>query len=137
MFKKFYQFFQNLGKRALAWLQRSYALLQKAFAHPMVQKAMMFVVVFLLSTTFCLAQGSTTAGVTGISDAASTFESYIEPIRHLLYIIAAVISLVGAFSVFTKLQNGDQDVKKTIMMTVGGCVAMIVMAEALPAFFLS
>lgn len=33
------------------------------------------------------------------------------------------------------MQNGDQDVKKTIMMTMGGCIAFVALAEALPAFF--
>ena len=56
-------------------------------------------------------------------------------VQTLLYSIAAVIALLGGFSIFTKLQNGDQDVKKTIMQVVGGCVAFIAMAEALPAFF--
>ena len=49
--------------------------------------------------------------------------------------IAAVIVLVGAFNVYFKMQNGDQDVKKTIMLTIGGCVAFIAMSEALPLFF--
>ena len=49
--------------------------------------------------------------------------------------ITAVIVLVGAFNVYFKMQNGDQDVKKTIMMTIGGCVAFIAMSEALPLFF--
>jgi len=52
-----------------------------------------------------------------------------------MYAIAAVIALVGAFNVYFKMQNGDQDVKKTIMMTIGGCVAMVAMATALPMFF--
>ena len=32
-------------------------------------------------------------------------------------------------------QNGDQDVKKTIMLTIGGCVSFIALSEALPLFF--
>ena len=32
-------------------------------------------------------------------------------------------------------QNGDQDVKKTIMLTLGGCVSFIALSEALPLFF--
>ena len=32
-------------------------------------------------------------------------------------------------------QNGDQDVKKTIMLTIGGCIAFIALSEALPLFF--
>lgn len=44
--------------------------------------------------------------------------------------IAAVIALVGAFNVYFKMSNGDQDVKKTTMLTIGGCVAFIAMSEA-------
>ena len=57
------------------------------------------------------------------------------PVSNLMKAIAAVIVLVGAFNVYFKMQNGDQDVKKTIMMTIGGCVAFIAMSEALPLFF--
>ena len=54
---------------------------------------------------------------------------------HLMKAIAAVIALVGAFSIYFKMQNGDQDVKKAIMLTIGGCVAFLAMSEALPLFF--
>ena len=35
----------------------------------------------------------------------------------------------------SSLQNGDQDVKKAIMLTIGGCVAFLAMSQALPLFF--
>lgn len=75
------------------------------------------------------------SGTVGITTATGEFRSYLGPIKTLLYVIAAIVSLVGAFSIYFKMQNGDQDVKKTIMMTVGGCVAMVAMATALPAIF--
>lgn len=78
------------------------------------------------------AQGS---GGKGFASATTEIQSYATPVKNLMYAIAAVIALVGAFNVYFKMQNGDQDVKKTIMMTIGGCVAMIAMATALPAFF--
>lgn len=71
----------------------------------------------------------------GIAKAQQEFTSYKQPIQQLLYAIAAIIALIGAFNVFAKMQNGDQDVKKTIMMVVGGCVALIAMAQALPLMF--
>lgn len=37
--------------------------------------------------------------------------------------------------VLSSLQNGDQDVKKAIMLTIGGCIAFLAMSEALPLFF--
>lgn len=67
--------------------------------------------------------------------ANGTIERYIPSVKKLLYTIAAIIALVGAFNVYHKMTNGDQDVKKTIMLTLGGCIAMLALSEALPAFF--
>ena len=80
------------------------------------------------------AQGAST-GSAGFTSATTEISSYQTPVSNLMKAIAAVIALVGAFNVYFKMQNGDQDVKKTIMMTIGGCVAFIAMSEALPMFF--
>lgn len=69
------------------------------------------------------------------SEATATITGYASSVKKLLYAIAAVIALVGAFNVYHKMTNGDQDVKKTIMLTLGGCIAMLALSEALPAFF--
>ena len=69
------------------------------------------------------------------ADATSTITGYAPSVKKLLYAIAAIIALVGAFNVYHKMTNGDQDVKKTIMLTLGGCIAMLALSEALPAFF--
>ena len=74
-------------------------------------------------------------GAGGFSKATQEISTYSGPVQKLMYAIAAVIALVGAFNVYFKMQNGDQDVKKTIMMTIGGCVAMVAMSTALPLFF--
>ena len=69
------------------------------------------------------------------AEATGTITGYAESVKKLLYAIAAIIALVGAFNVYHKMTNGDQDVKKTIMLTLGGCIAMLALSEALPAFF--
>lgn len=74
-------------------------------------------------------------GAGGFTKATTEISSDQTPVSNLMKAIAAVIVLVGAFNVYFKMQNGDQDVKKTIMLTIGGCVAFIAMSEALPMFF--
>ena len=74
-------------------------------------------------------------GAGGFTKATSEISSYQTPVSNLMKAIAAVIVLVGAFNVYFKMQNGDQDVKKTIMLTIGGCIAFIALSEALPLFF--
>ncbi len=87
---------------------------------------------------FTLAIGDAMAaskGAAGFTKATQEVSSYQTPVSNLMKAIAAVIVLVGAFNVYFKMQNGDQDVKKTIMLTIGGCIAFIALSEALPLFF--
>lgn len=81
------------------------------------------------------ASAQSNVGASAIGNATSQLNGYDIAVKKLLYAIAAIISLVGAFNVYFKMQNGDQDVKKTIMMTIGGCVAFVALAQALPLFF--
>ena len=74
-------------------------------------------------------------GAAGFTKGTQEVSSYQTPVSNLMKAIAAVIVLVGAFNVYFKMQNGDQDVKKTIMLTIGGCIAFIALSEALPLFF--
>lgn len=74
-------------------------------------------------------------GAAGFTKATQEVSSYQTPVSNLMKAIAAVIVLVGSFNVYFKMQNGDQDVKKTIMLTIGGCIAFIALSEALPLFF--
>lgn len=82
-----------------------------------------------------MANAQANKGVGAINTAAQTFKQYQGPVQNLLYAIAAIIAIIGGFTIFFKMQNGDQDVKKTILMVVGGCIAFLALATALPAFF--
>lgn len=89
----------------------------------------------LFASLGCFAADGTSAGVGAFEQVSSQIQEYISPVKKLIYVIAAVISLVGAFNIYHKMSNGDQDVKKTIMLTIGGCIGLIALATALPKFF--
>ena len=89
----------------------------------------------IMSLAICMLSMAQSKGAGGFTSATTEISSYQQPVQKLLYAIAGVITLVGAFNIYFKMQNGDQDVKKTIMMTIGGCVAFVAAATALPAFF--
>lgn len=97
-----------------------------------IERVLLMVAAFLFS---CLDTFAQSKGAAGFDVAINEFKGYSTPVSNLMKAIAAVIVLIGAFNVFFKMQNGDQDVKKTIMMTIGGAVAFIAMSEALPKFF--
>lgn len=77
----------------------------------------------------------TTSGAGAITQVSKDIAKYIEPVQTLLYAIAGVVALGGAISVFIKMNNEEQDVKKSIMLLIGACIFLIAAAQALPMFF--
>ena len=109
-----------------------FSAVNKLFCSPCVQK---YVAYFWLGFFTVSDAMASSKGAGGFTKATTEIQSYETPVANLMKAIAAVIVLVGAFNVYFKMQNGDQDVEKTVMMTIGGCVAFIAMSEALPMFF--
>lgn len=60
---------------------------------------------------------------------------YVPYVVKLCYAIAGIVAVVGAISVYIKMNNEEQDVKKSIMMIVGACIFLVAAAQALPLFF--
>lgn len=109
--------------------------LKRAYDHFMAssfaQKSVLAVAALTISVGDMMAASK---GAAGFTKATTEISSYQTPVSNLMKAIAAVIALVGAFNVYL-MSNGDQDVKKTIMLTIGGCIAFIALSEALPLFF--
>ena len=104
----------------------------RLMACSVVQKCLMFIFALTVSVGEAMAGSK---GAAGFTKATQEVSSYQATVLFMMKAIAAVIVLVGAFNVYFKMQNGDQDVKKTIMLTIGGCIAFIALSEALPLFF--
>ena len=86
-----------------------------------------------------LAQGGggvdMTTGTGALETVTTNIAAYIDPVRKVIYAIAAIVAIAGGISVYVKMNNEEQDVKKSIMMIVGACIFLIAAATALPAFF--
>lgn len=66
---------------------------------------------------FCaMATYASSKGAGGFTKATTEISSYQTPVANLMKAIAAVIVLVGAFNVYFKMQNGDQDVKNILVL---------------------
>lgn len=114
------------------YLQKSWGWVKRTASH-IGPRPLMVIAVLLCCVGVAMAQSA--SGNAGFSTAATTIRGYEKQVADLMKAIAAVIVVVGAFNVYFKMQNGDQDVKKTIMLTIGGCVAFVALSEALPLFF--
>ena len=81
------------------------------------------------------AAGDYAAGTTALGTVTTEIAKYVPVAVKLCYAIAGVVAVVGAISVYIKMNNEEQDVKKSIMMLVGACIFLIAAAQALPLFF--
>ncbi len=93
------------------------------------------VMLLLVICTVSVEAQSMESGVKAISTASDSIKKYIPVVTKLIYVIAGVIGVVGIISVYIKMNNEEQDVKKSIMMIVGACIFLIAAAQALPLFF--
>lgn len=75
------------------------------------------------------------AGVTGLTTAETSLRTYVDPVCNIVMVIGGIVGLVGAIRVFSKWQNGDQDVTKSLMAWLGSCVFLVVGALVVKAFF--
>nr|WP_294876378.1 DUF4134 domain-containing protein [Prevotella sp.] len=99
---------------------------------------MMLAVALLFCTVSVLAQntaGNYSAGTAALGTVTTEIAKYIPVVQKLCYAIAGVVAIVGSVSVYFKMNNEEQDVKKSIMMIVGACIFLIAAAQALPLFF--
>ncbi len=94
---------------------------------------MMAMMLFMVSiTTFAQ---DVDAGLAAIETSTESLKRYVPVVTNLCYAIAGIVAMIGAISVYVKMNNEEQDVKKSSMMIVGACIFLIAAAQCLPLFF--
>ena len=86
----------------------------------------------LVGTVTAFAQnaaGDYSAGTTALGTVTDEIAKYVPYVVKLCYAIAGIVA------VYIKMNNEEQDVKKSIMMIVGACIFLVAAAQALPLFF--
>jgi len=96
-----------------------------------------FLAVMLLLVVFSVSADAQNidSGVTAITQSTDALKKYIPVVTKLCYVLAGIVAIIGAISVYIKMNNEEQDVKKSIMMIVGACIFLVAAAQALPLFF--
>lgn len=91
-------------------LKRAY---DRFMASSFAQKSVLAVAALTISVGDMMAASK---GAAGFTKATTEISSYQTPVSNLMKAIAAVIALVGAFNVYFKMSNGDQDVKNILVL---------------------
>lgn len=115
-------------------LNGAVSLCEKAVMSP--RFGMMLTMLFMVTVVFAQnAAGNYSAGTSALGTVTTEIAKYVPVVVKLCYAVAGVVAVVGAISVYIKMNNEEQDVKKSIMMLVGACIFLIAAAQALPLFF--
>ena len=97
------------------------------------ERIKMLSLMLLVGTVTAFAQNA--AGDYSAGTVTDEIAKYVPYVVKLCYAIAGIVAVVGAISVYIKMNNEEQDVKKSIMMIVGACIFLVAAAQALPLFF--
>lgn len=97
-------------------------------------------VLFLLAlvTVNVVAQNQSvdlSAGTSALGSVTTELKKYIPYVTNVCYVLAGIVVIVGAVTTFIAMNNGEQDIKKRIMMIVGSCAFLVAAAVFLPKFF--
>jgi len=88
--------------------------------------------VAILSVQTASAQGDI---ATGITTGTSQLVSYFDPITTLIMAIGAIVGIVGGVRIYSKWNNGDQDINKELMGWGGSAVFLILAPLVLKGVF--
>lgn len=75
------------------------------------------------------------AGAQALTQATNDVKGYFEPVTTLIYVVAAIVGLIGGFRVYNKWQNGDQEVQKHAVGWFGAVLFLLAIAAILQAVF--
>lgn len=74
-------------------------------------------------------------GAQVIDQQATALQAYFQPVTTIIYVIAAIVGLVGGFRIYSKWQNGDQDTQKAAVGWMGAILFILAIAATLQAVF--
>ncbi|WP_037299732.1 DUF4134 family protein [Runella limosa] len=82
------------------------------------------------------AQKSISDGASALNSLTSDMEAYIDPVTTVVYVVAAVVGLVGALRVFINWQNGKENVMANATGWLGACLFLLIANTVLRAMFI-
>ncbi|MGV3767884.1 MAG: DUF4134 domain-containing protein [Chitinophagaceae bacterium] len=73
--------------------------------------------------------------VTAIEDAIDTAQGYFDAGIYLMYVIAAILGIIGGVQVYQRWIAGDPNTLQTAASWFGPCISLVLVATVLRLFF--
>lgn len=90
--------------------------------------------VMLCMVNFAFAQ-DLSSGVSAFTDVTAQVKNYFPVICNLILVICGIVGAYGGFIVYSKFNQGEQDLSKSILLWLGGPVFMAAAILLIKTFF--
>ncbi|MGM9512458.1 DUF4134 family protein [Larkinella sp. GY13] len=75
-------------------------------------------------------------GATALDRLTTDLEAYLDPVTTVLYVVAAIVGVIGAFRVYTNWQQGKDNVMSGAMGWFGAMLFLLVANTVVRAMFI-
>ena len=105
-------------------------------------KAFRFSICAALLGGLMLVSGAVFAQATGFAEATSALDAasagvktWFKPVTSLIWVIAAIVGVIGGFRIYNKWQNGDQGVQKAAVGWFGSVLFLLAIGAVVTTVF--
>jgi putative copper export protein len=131
-------FTQSILTLAAVWYGAVALLFYRKEIQGWIRRRIKTVTIFVLVITRCrnALHAQTADGNNGINQANTMVRSYFDSGTQLLYAVAAIAGLIGAFRVYSLLQHDQrQDAGKAAAGWIAACIFIVLVATVIKSFF--
>lgn len=76
------------------------------------------------------------AGANALGELTGGLQEYIDPVTTVIYIVAIILGMVGAFRVYVNWQQGKDNVMQSAAGWFGSCLFLLIANTVLRAMFI-
>lgn len=89
----------------------------------------------LLFSQISQAQNDIASGAAALDALTGDLEAYLDPVTTVVYIIAAILGIIGAIRVYSNWQAGKENAWASASLWIGACLFLLIANTLLRAFF--
>jgi hypothetical protein len=128
-------FAQKLVNESTIQIGDSMCRLKNRANHIKKRRILMATISGLLFTQLSQAQNDIQSGAQALQDLTGDLEAYLDPVTAVVYIIAAILGIIGAIRVYSGWQAGKDNAWASASLWIGACLFLLIANTLLRAFF--
>ncbi|MES2797383.1 MAG: DUF4134 family protein [Bacteroidota bacterium] len=129
------QLLQKLVNESTKSIGDSMCPLKNKTHHIKKRKILMATISGLLLSKVAVAQNDIASGAAALDSLTGDLEAYLDPVTTVVYIIAAILGIIGAIRVYSGWQAGKENAWAAASLWVGACLFLLIANTLLRAFF--